>query len=332
MHFSLGNLLLNASVGKATLPSKILIATTKELIYEGEVFSFSKKDLETLKANFDKNELGREIPIIYDHAMSGLITNSRAAGWIGGLELTEANGISQLFATEIRWTEGGKRDVLDESYKYTSTGILNDGISAKDNKTKVGKLIYELSLTNNPADHNLNAIQQLSNHFKEGANMSQEDKNQNSNQDKILELNAVLTEKILELENTQKTLTELKNKVNENKEKYLLEKKKNIELERNSKLDKMILQKKITPKEKEVALTLDAQGFVGFEALAESRKVDAYNDNPKSKESNNNVDELTEDQMELKVIELATKYETEKKMEAKEAMKLANKEVFANKK
>ena len=302
IHFSLGRLLLdkNESDKENNLPTKLLFATTKDILYGDELVSFSNKDLKEIKRNFDNNELGNDVVLNYNHTF---YNDGRAAGWVDSLQYKATDdGVGQLFA-DVTWTPNGKEDVIGKVYKYTSVGVFHDAISANDNHTRVGKTLFEISLTNTPADNNLEAIQQMS------KKLNEEKKDMTDKDKTSLELTKELLEKNITLENSNKKIIELESKVKEVTQKFLAEKKRTLQLDREKTIDKMIIEKEMVPAQKEKALELSEDQFEGFKLAMQSRPKETYSNNPKSLEGNNNLSEESTDAMDKKIITLQSKYE-----------------------
>lgn len=329
----------------AMIPNRILIATTKNITQgPGLVMAFAPETLKMIKRNFDEKHLGRDVPIVYEHPMNADNSSTAAAGWIGGLELEEDQGVLKLFATGIEWTEQGKRDVIGRVYKYTSVGIDLEYTSTKDHRTNVGAVLYELSLTNNPADHNLEEIEkiQLAQKRKAREDNKKEFNMPGDHKDKKMDNNADENKKKMadhddiaqlkkEMEKKMKEMSDLyeKFKTEQGKNKKLEKENEDakltvIKMKRESKLNDMILKKQITPAQKEKALELSDEGFKGFELSVEGKK--AYSD---KSEANSEPSDKKEPKFDDKLIELANK-KVEKGIELKRAFEEASRELREN--
>ena len=274
------------------IPKRILIASTEPFFTEdGLEYTIKRPELVEMVENFNRNALGLKVPVNFEHYYSSPSNSTPAAGWIEGLELEEIDDSLKLFAT-VEWTKKGKMAVFEKEYRYHSIGFYFDYVSMKDGKTEFGRVLYELTLTNNPVNTNLGE-------FLENSKKST---NEEPDMD-IKELqaeNKALKDQIAELKKDNETkIVELSRKGDEGKKlkedlekanKELAESKDKLELsKRESELDKLILDKKISPAQREQALKLSAAEYIGFKSFAENSKANAYQD--ESKSNSNGPDE-----------------------------------------
>ena len=330
-----------AGDGKGSAPARLLISTTKKIVRgEGDVMQFSEKDLFNIKKNFDDNALGRDIPIIYDHSMSGFSGQTRAAGWIGGIELEKgADGVDRLFATGIRWTKEGQSDVVSGAYRYLSVGVYLDHTDIKDDKKKIGMTLFEISLTNNPADHNLGEIGQLSKLFKEFSmepptdkdtdkkeedlKNKAEDKKKESTEETIARLKA-------EIASREKEVKKFSEKFYKEKEKTMSLEKKVSEDEKKAELDKLLSEGKIAPFQRDEGLKLSGDEYKGFLTFARSNKAVSVAPTGKTSTADADKTTLTQDQRDEKVVTLAKKIEKDEGLAYSDAIVKAHIEINGN--
>ena len=290
---SVGSVLLGDGIDRVEVekvPGEVEILNTDVIHTQYEsYFAFSRMQLEQMVANFDKKSLGREVPINRDHPRTR-IGSTEAYGWIKGLSVwdEEENGKitrSKLIAT-IDWTEEGKKLVASGKYKYVSIGAMLDRISHMDGKTKEGMVLFEVSLTNDPAFLTLpeimgDEVALFSEIVQNGVNLSKQ--KGESEMEELLELKKKLAEKEGEVATLSAKLTKSEaDQANAESEfeklkVELAEKNRVIELsKREVELDRLVLAKKMTPAQKEAAVKLDAAAYKGFIQAIELSPGDAY--------------------------------------------------------
>ena len=162
--------------------------------------------------------------------------------------------------------------VASGAYKYTSIGAYLDKTSHEDGKTKQGMVLFELSLTNDPAFVRLpevlgGELAQFSKIVQNGVSLIKtgaKDMNEIELQKQINEKEAQIIALNKELEAAKSTLGTTQKEVLELKKQAVLDQAKVELAERTAKLDKLILDNKMTPGQKEAALELTGAEFKGF--------------------------------------------------------------------
>ena len=261
------------------IPTRILIASTDPFYTEsGADWTIKLEELVKMVENFNRNALGIKVPVNFEHYYSSPSNSTPAAGWIQSLELEEMGDRAKLYAT-IEWTKKGKTAIFEKEYLYHSIGFYFNYVSPKDGKTEYGPTLYELTLTNNPVNTNLGEF------LENSKKTTEEDSNMNEKELKaeierlkgqIAELKKDNETKIVELSRSNDGTKKLKEDL-EKANKELAESKDKLELsKRESELDKLILDKKISPAQREQALKLSAAEYVGFKSFAENSKANAY--------------------------------------------------------
>ena len=254
------------------VPSRLEILNTTKIKKDADwELAFSVAQLAQVVENFEKKTLGRDVPVNIDHPRWRGAT-SEAYGWINQMNLVREHGEGEKarLIANINWNKSGREMIASGAFKYTSIGAYLNYLSHNDGKTRYGMVLFELSLTNDPAFLALPKIGEES--LAEFRSFCQ-NKNHNdlfdggSEMDKdkeILNLTKKVSEQDLELQRLNKDLAELE------KETVALNlslEKANKELEladRTNKLDKLIVERKISPAQKEKALALSKEEFAGF--------------------------------------------------------------------
>lgn len=233
------------------IPNKIEIMNTKNFVYGEEKISFPKEMLEQCIENFKKEVLGRKVPVNYDHPRFRL-DKTIAAGWIKDVSLERMeNEVYSIVAT-IDWNKKGKDSIFNKEYAYTSIGAYINMPDPRESSVKRGFVLYELSLTNDPANINLGSIIELSNYRINGGDMEKEELKKSI--DELKENQVALQKK---LDKAEEEKAELAKKVKEQEEKAVLDK-------RSSDLELMVKDNRITPAQKEKAMKLSKEAFEGF--------------------------------------------------------------------
>lgn len=264
------------SVPPEDVPSEIEFLNTSKIKYGEEYeIAFSKEQMEQIVRNFERGVLGRGVPVNRDHPRMRFAP-TEAYGWVKEmrLEVEEKDGemtMARLFAT-INWTKEGREMVASGAYKYTSIGAYLDKTSHEDGKTKQGMVLFELSLTNDPAFVRLpevlgGELAQFSKIVQNGVSLIKtgaKDMNEIELQKQINEKEAQIIALNKELEAAKSTLGTTQKEVLELKKQAVLDQAKVELAERTAKLDKLILDNKMTPGQKEAALELTGAEFKGF--------------------------------------------------------------------
>lgn len=283
--------------------------TNKVKIDEEYEMAFSELQFDQMIKNFREKTLGRDVPVNLDHPRRRL-ANTEAFGWVTDIDKKKDGDITRLFAT-IRWNKMGQEMIASGAYRYTSIGAFLNYTSHQDGKTGMGMTLFEISLTNDPAFLALPAITesggvaQLSNIIYHKKNSKNSKEGNMDTEKQILELNKQIQEghqnlakANLEKDELQKSVLELNAKLDKVSA--------TLELtERGTKLDKLILEKKMTPAQKEKALTLSKENFDGFLAAIETMPANAYD--TKDKEINMSSKTNNTQSAETEVLQLAQK-------------------------
>lgn len=311
------------------IPNKILIATTRKLFDYGVELTITERQIRQMKDNFDQGVLGRKIPILFDHPLGPTTRTSNAAGWIGNLEVGTYKDGPALFCADIEWTPEGQKAIYEKSYRYTSIGAWIDFVSPKDGQTKYGMTLYEVSLTNDPADVNLGEIRQMNKKFANLVKIGDDESKEEHFMDEIEKLKKELSALSEKSEKRDLEFSELFAKFKKAEENTEQLKKENAELSRELKqksreaeLDKMILEKRITPAVKEKALELSSDQYEGFK-IGLPAEGTAYSSEPSGKggpEPGEDDGELDFDAVQRKIVELAKKRSNEKEISFKSAI------------
>lgn len=291
------------------VPARVLLATSKPLYDFGIELTFARNQLKQMVNNFESGVLQRKVPVNFDHPRSRL-ASTKAGGWVTGVQMEESDDEIQVYG-DIAWNESGKEALFKKEYLYTSLGAYINFIDRMDGKTEHGLTLYEVSLTNDPADVNLGAIAQFSagQRLSKGEDMPELDElkkelsalKENSAQ-QVKELTSKLEESNKTLASSNKELAEAKEKLEKT--------------ERASELDKMIVANRITPAQKEKAMELSSAAYEGFKAAVpeEGNAVDKNPESGKNPPSDENKN--PEDQ----VMELASSYAEANKVDIGEAV------------
>ncbi len=283
---------------KDQIPERTLIITSKPVFDHTFDFTFSKGQMVQLVDNFNKNVRGARIPVNYAHPLARGSSDA-AAGWVTGLDLVEEKDNFKIYAT-INWNENGKKDVMGKKYLYTSVGVYLNYISPTDGKTEYGNVLYEVSLTNSPADVNIGMVTELSTHKRENI-MSDDMKKQLESTRNALSLSVKQNKELSSKVDSLTLSVETMRKENKDAERKL-------ELsERSAELERFIVDGRILPAVKEKALTLSSEAYEGFKVSLPDRPV--YK---KSPDSGKNPDTTNKGKdAEGEIIELASKLRKE---------------------
>ena len=292
------------------VPNRLLMITSKPIFDFGYELTFAVRQLEQMVENFNKGVLGRKVPVNFDHPrMRGAKTE--AAGWIASLDIKMTDGGGIEVYSGIDWNKIGRAALFNKEYLYTSIGASLNFLDKKDGKTEHGMTLFELSLTNDPADVNLGEIAQYSTNARRLKEESEVDIKDTPEYKAVKEQVATLQAAI----ETQKK--ELSATLKDTQKELLSAKSELEKTQRSSTLDKMILENRITPAQKEKALTLSAEGFKGFEAsVPEKGIVEAAPVKPQSGKNPPDGDKVS---AEDKLVEMASKLQKENTISFSEA-------------
>lgn len=282
-HFTIDTplLLKNDYDSPKHIPNRILILNNKPLYENGIELTFTTKDLVNMVESFNANVLGQKVPVNYAHYhVSGKSTP--AAGWIESLEIEQIDGYSGLFAT-IDWTDRGRKSVFEREYRYHSIGAYFSLTDQKDGKTEYPWVLFELTLTNAPRNINLGEF--LENSRKSATVENNEELNMKTAEELTKELENLRVEMTRLNSETNQRVVEL-TKSNESLKKELdasLEAQAKAEDEllmskRTVELDALVVEKRISPKQRDEALSLEKEAYAGFLAFAKNAPKTAYSD------------------------------------------------------
>jgi len=138
----------------ATLPTRVHLLRDGDFNTQkyGEV-PIAASDLFEMKFNFDRgvgmaNEGETGIPIDFAH-----LSNLNAAGWIRGLEVVQADSGTELWGTDVEWSDSGKSALLGKEYKCLSSdfypGAFGEWVDSESGIT-AKNVIVGAALTNRP--------------------------------------------------------------------------------------------------------------------------------------------------------------------------------------
>lgn len=286
-------------------------------------------------ANFENKTRGIDVMIDYAHD-----SDREAAGWIKSLEIrevqlsegtpeTEPQAEFQLWA-EVEWTPKGRKTLSDKEFAYLSADFDPDYRDNENPTLKLGAVLLGAGLTNRPVIKRMNPAIQLSefseydvNNNKEKNLMEQEKKEMS--EDKSLMENELgeMKKKLSDSEAKLAEIDDLMNELGVDSLEALMTmiremKTENVELaeekerqEKESKLDVLLSEGKISQAQKVEAMKLENETFNGFIKLAEMNekvvKLDEEGSNETPTESETVVD------VQSKVLELAEKAIEDKK-------------------
>lgn len=258
--------------------------------------------------NFQNKVRGIELMIDYAHD-----SDREAAGWIKNVEIVENPDTqeAELWA-DVEWTPEGRRTLADREFAYLSADFDPNYQDNEAPDKKFGAVLLGAGLTNRPVIKKMNPAIQLSEF-----NQSKENIMQNQEQTPAPAANADMEKKLGQvnklmedlgvdsIEALMQAIAELKkNNTEMMEEKQLSEKK--------TKLTKLFSEGKINKAQMDKALELKGEQFTGFITLAEMSqgtvKTEEEGSNQTPPKAEGEVDP------EDKVIELAEKLVTEKKL------------------
>jgi len=281
--------------------------------------------------NHKNNVRGIEVMIDYSHD-----SEREAAGWIKDLhvrevQLAEGNeelGIEpkiehQLWA-DVDWTPKGTKTLSDKEFAYLSADFDPDYKDNENPTHSVGAVLLGAGLTNRPVIKRMNPAIQLSEfsetNIKEKNIMNIEDMKKeldakniklSETEEKLGDMEKNLSDSEVKLAQIDELMRELGvSSIEELMSKIQAMSKDNVELaeekektEKESKLNVLLSEGKISQAQKEKAMTLEKSSFEGFISLAEMNekvvKLDESGSGKTPKES------IEIDDVEDKVLELA---------------------------
>lgn len=280
---------LSEADGGVTVPKRVQVLRTGTFFDPRyQKFSVTKDTLATLKKNFDQGVRRIDIAVDYFHEKEKI-----AAGWFKALELSDDG--EELWA-EVEWTPRAEKTLAEKELRYISPNFDPD---YRDNETlqKHGPTLLGAGLTNRPVIKGMAPATELS----EGDIMTPEQIKEL--QDKL----AASEARCQELESQVKTLSE---KVGASEKAMAL-------AERTTKFEKMLSEGKAVPAQKEAFLAGDMDKFL---ELAEPMKTKEIGHGGEVKPAPKAAESKTPAQD--KVLELAEKKVTEKKIEMADAIGL----------
>lgn len=305
-------------------PQEIMISSSNSFFDFGFELTISRKRIFEMSENFKSKILGREVPVNYDHPRMRM-SRTEAAGWIKELKVVEGEDREAQLMARIEWNDKGKESIKNKHYAYTSIGGYHNFIDPSDGKTEHGMTLFEVSLTNDPANVNLEAITQLS----KGVNGMDKDENK-----RMDEMKALLEKSKLELAKSQMAFDAEKLKLKNEKDLFSRNKKEFEEKERTSHLDKLISEGRLTPAARDKALTLSRDEYAGFllgipdkEIISmNSRSINAKDSKKKKMRAEDEIDDMAKKKMEnskmsyaeavdtvlTENVELSNRYESER--------------------
>ena len=244
-----------------TVPTQIMVGDSRQLYVHGVDLTIAKEKMRQIVKNFNLGTLGRKIPVNYDHprnSFGGM--PSIAAGWVKELKAKEGVDKEVTLFAKIEWNDRGEEDIVNKRYAYVSPGLYWNFINPQDGETEHGAVLYEISLTNDPANTRLDSIVELNNNTNNSTAL--EDNMPDDIKKFKEELSAAKVELASMTTELAKTKTELEQTISE----LSAERKKRAEHQRSVELDGFIKEGRITPAAKETAMKLCASGYVGFKA------------------------------------------------------------------
>lgn len=295
--------------------------------------------------NHKNDTRGIEVMIDYSHN-----SDLEAAGWVKDLEIrevqlseaNEAEGIEekieyQLWAS-VDWTPVGQKKLADKEFAYLSADF---DPNYKDNENPThsyGAVLLGAGLTNRPVIKRMNPAIQLSEfsetNIKENRmtleeiqkkldatniklsesedNLEVAEKKLSDSEVKLAKIDDLMTEMgVSSVEELMKMISEMKSsnvELAEEKEKA----------EKETKLNVLLSEGKISQAQKDKALSFEKEKFDGFLELAEMNEQVVKLDETGSSASK----DVDNDDVEAKVLELAEKKATDEKIEMVDAISL----------
>lgn len=299
--------------------------------------------------NHKNNARGIEVMIDYSHD-----SEKEAAGWIKDLSvrevaLSEVDPITneskiehQLWA-DVDWTPKGTKTLSDKEFAYLSADFDPDYKDNENPTQSLGAVLLGAGLTNRPVIKRMNPAIQLS-EFSET--------NIKENKMTLEEIQKLLDAKTLKLSETEQELGDAKKELSDSEVKLaqidslmkdlgvstveeLMSKiqamsKDNVELaeekeknEKESKLNVLLSEGKISQAQKEIAIKLEKTAFDSYFSLAEMNEKVVKLDESGNNKTPTEEDTITVDGVEDKVLELAeAKVEADKGLEMTDAISL----------
>ena len=280
-------------------PSRLMILNTEKFYIYGEKLQFRKKDFKAMIKNFKEKTIGHEIPVNYGHG--GYRADGRAAGWIKGLDIEE----NRLMA-DIEWNAKGKEAVEAKEYAYHSIGATMSSTDPRDGSTEKGAILFELSLTNRPANVHIESLVELEKEIEEDQEMNEKEK---------LELEKGR----LELAAQKGELEAAKKEIEAARGEIVKEKLKLSRERRETELESFVSNKNITPAQRDKALELSSSAYEGFKLAIPETKLDIQT-TPKGIGNNGEGEEILAEKAGEEVHRLAVKLEKEEGIEYGDAV------------
>jgi phage I-like protein len=268
--------------------------------------------------NFNDNVRGIEIAVNYSHDSGG-----EAAGWIKSLEYVDGG----LFA-DVEWTDDAKEKIVKKKFKYISAEFDTEYKDPESGK-KFGSTLLGAALTNIPFVKNMNKVlSDIEGMPPEAQNEIKEFFEKQKKEHKKMDFNELLEAlKTLSEDQKAQVTTALGVKLSENTQGdvKLAEENKTLKMqleqkEKEIEFSEMLSNGKVVPAQKESFLSGDMKTFAENAVkinLDEKGTGGSQNDDDKSGKSE---DEMTAEQAEDKILELAEAEVEKKKINLSEAI------------
>lgn len=237
-------------------PKTFKILSNQKIYVFGREIHFTKKKLMEILKNFKEGSLGHEVPINFGH--HGRDKHGAAGGWIKELEM-DGNDLK----ITAEWNKLGKESVENKEYGYHSVGVWENYNSPVEKNKKLGAVLFELSLTNSPANAHIDSLVELEKN-KEDEEMTEKEK---------LELEAKIKALETEREAQRVQLEKDKADVAEMKKELLKQKLVLSRESRSVELDALIQEGRVTPAQKKDALELSEEAYKGFKLAIPSESI-----------------------------------------------------------
>lgn len=259
------------------IPSEVQLMRTCTFYHKqyGKV-EITRRLFDEMVANHAKKVRGVDVMIDYAHD-----SDREAAGWIKDLsvrevQLSEGQIEHQLWAT-VDWTPRGRKTLSDKEFAYLSADF-EPNYKDNENPTQTfGAVLLGAGLTNRPVIKRMNPAVQLS-EFSE-TNQKEIPKMDNATEQKqVGDVEAKLSpdqaKKLADIDSVMQMLGV--SSIEELMTKIQSMKKENVELaeekekaEKETKLNVLLSEGKISQAQKEKAIKLKGESFKGFIELAE---------------------------------------------------------------
>lgn len=300
----------------AEVPSTVKILSSDKFYYLKQPFQLTIEQLKMVVENFNKKVQKVDLSVNYDHSfLKG--RGSKAAGWIKELSFHELDQGQAYINADIEWTNRAKNKIFEREFRFTSIEMDTNYIDPIDGVTDHGYTLIGLALTNQPAnvtlppmvaekgEKNMLELEKLKQEMKDMKDMYEKKMKEMKDmyekkmkEGHVKKMEAEKDKEILALSAKNKELTDC------------LDKK-----EREIEINKLILEKKMVPAQREKALALNKDAYEGFKIALDTSDT-KFETSPESKgESVNSDTTISFEAAEKKIIamskELAVKGEIE---------------------